>query len=271
LIELLVVIAIIAILAGLLLPALGRAKAKAQGIACVGNLRQLGLCWTMYFQDNNDALPPNGAFNAAGNFTSREDWGVVGDSWLKGNAWTDLTFSNIQFGVLYRYHEAVGIYRCPGDRSTVRDEGKVPRTRTYSMSVYMNFVPDRNTGYTEFYDYCWHKAGQIQSPPPAQALVFVDEHERSIQQSAFGIHAPNRWQIFGDPLWSWVSFPATRHNRAGTVSFADGHAETWRWLEANTMRISQRNAWLVRQQALAAFDRDLSRFFRAVPERVPMR
>src|SRR5260221_607813 len=101
-------------------------------------------------------------------------------------------------------------------------------------------------------------------------FVFIDENEKSIQQSAFGINAPDHWWLFGTGLWTWISFPTTRHNNGGTFTFADGHAENWHWLEQNTARISSMNAWIVLQSAVRDSDRDLSRLFRAVPEKVPL-
>jgi len=76
--------------------------------------------------------------------------------------------------------------------------------------------------------------------------------------------------LFDTPLWTWISFPATRHNNAGALSFADGHAEVWRWLEPNTVRISQLNDWTVLKPAVPNTDRDLARFFKAIPEKVPI-
>lgn len=263
LIELLVVIAIIAILAALLLPALSKAKMKAQQIGCLSNYRQLQFCWHMYVDDHLDGLPANAAFNSGGGF--RDQWIVNGDSWLFGNAWTDTTLTNIQRGALFTYNKSPAIYKCPADTSTVRDRGEIPRTRSVSMNMYMNVRPDPADS---DYRRCWHKLGQIQNPSPAKAVVFIDEHEKSIQQSAFGINAPNQWWLFGTPLWTWISFPATRHNNGCSFTFADGHAETWRWLEPNTTRISTRNAWIVLQLAVPN-DRDLSRLFRGVPEKVP--
>jgi prepilin-type processing-associated H-X9-DG protein len=101
--------------------------------------------------------------------------------------------------------------------------------------------------------------------------VFIDENEKSIQQSAFGINAPENLTLFNSDLWTWVSFPATRHNNAGVLSFADGHVEVWRWREATTMQIAALNDWMtVLKPATGRGDRDLGRFFDAVPEKVPL-
>jgi prepilin-type N-terminal cleavage/methylation domain-containing protein/prepilin-type processing-associated H-X9-DG protein len=266
LLELLVVIAIIAILAALLLPALSKAKTKGQGVACAGNLKQLHICWQLYTDDNTDNLPGNTALNP-GDLSNRGAWTADPVSWLQGNAWTDTTPTNLQRGVLYHYNQSLGIYHCPADRSTVLDQGIILRNRSVSMSMYMNFRTQRDD---PGYELCWHRLGQIQQPGPSQAAVFVEENEKSIQQSAFGINAPDSLTMFNSSLWTWISFPATRHNNAGTLSFADGHVETWRWREGRTAQIAQLNDWIVVQPAVANTDRDLSRFFGAVPAKVPV-
>ena len=195
LIELLVVIAIIAILAAMLLPALGKAKLKAHQTACLNNYRQLQFCWQMYVDDNVDGLPSNEAINISYN---RAALSVGLDSWLQGNAWIDTSYTNIERGVLFAYNRSVGIYKCPADKSTVRDLGQIPRTRSVSMNMYMNVRPKLSDSN---YKRCWHKFSQILTPAPAKANVFIDEHEKSIQQSAFGVNALERWDVFGTGLW----------------------------------------------------------------------
>jgi prepilin-type N-terminal cleavage/methylation domain-containing protein/prepilin-type processing-associated H-X9-DG protein len=247
LIELLVVIAIIGIVASLLLPALGKAKAKAQQIACLNNYRQLQLCWQIYVDDHNDALPPNATTSG----TDRSAFNATPDTWIRGNAWTDSTSSNIENGVLFPYNRSIKIYKCPSDRSTVLDEGKIPRFRSVAMNMYLNHIPnprDRT---------CWHLYSQIQDPPPAQAFVFIDEHENSIDNARFA--------LAGRGAWLWIDFPAARHNDGCVLSFADGHAELWRWREPNTLRIARMKPWIQGQPGVLGTDRDLSRIHKAIP------
>jgi prepilin-type N-terminal cleavage/methylation domain-containing protein len=209
LIELLVVIAIIAILAGILLPAISKAKAKGQGIACLNNLRQLTLCWTLYTDDNDGKLAPNKVAGVFGEASSA-------DSWITGNAREDFTATNIQKGVLYKYNTAVGIYRCPSDRSTVLRFPKIRRFRSYSMST---GLAHDNSMFLKVVTRFSH----ITDPAPVNASVFLDEDEYSIQNGAIGIQ-PLHTGVYAH--WNLV---ASRHNYGGALTFADGHAETWRW------------------------------------------
>src|SRR6188768_2645850 len=125
LIELLVVIAIIAILAGMLLPALSKAKVKGQAAMCTSNMKQLQLSWLMYPDDNNGVLVQN--YNGNANAPER---------WVRGDMTNDQDATNIvliQTGYLWKYNPALGIYKCPGDRSTQQGGRRLPRVRSVSM------------------------------------------------------------------------------------------------------------------------------------------
>ncbi len=123
LIELLVVIAIIAVLAGMLLPALAKSKSKAKSAACTSNLHQMALAWHQYTLDNNDVMPPSMTPGLVG---------VQGNpgSWVLGNAQQDADTTNIQRGVLYPYVGTPSIYRCPADKSFVTGHPGLPRSRS---------------------------------------------------------------------------------------------------------------------------------------------
>ena len=254
LIELLVVIAIIAILASMLLPALERAKSKAQSICCQNNIHQLQLGWHLYALDNNDQLVPNN-FGRANN---GRGYANSGPTWALDNAYQDATDINIRNGLLFKY-VSIGIYKCPADKSTVRDQGAIPRFRSVSMSVYMNCFSDPQS--TNYYK-TWHKESDITLPAPSQAFVFVDEHENSIFDGVFVNNGPNIRVPPSPSMWTWVDFPATRHDNGANVGFADGHVVRWGWREPNTKQVGRQPPWLIFSNAVVE-DRDLGRFIAA--------
>ncbi|HET7623730.1 MAG TPA: prepilin-type N-terminal cleavage/methylation domain-containing protein [Verrucomicrobiae bacterium] len=230
LIELLVVIAIIAILAAMLLPALSKAKAKAQGIACVNNLKQLTLGWIMFADDNNDMIAPNGEIHNQPTSSTDPSLqpGGLNAQWCPGlmnsaSAW-DISF--IQVGLIYPYVNSVAVYKCPADHSVFplgTSYGK-PRVRSMSMNCWLNPIQSWNfsknyTGSTALRVY--KKQSDLTMPGASQTFVFIDENPYTLDDGYF-VCDPN------EPK-TWVNTPASYHNGAGGLSFADGHAEIKSW------------------------------------------
>jgi prepilin-type N-terminal cleavage/methylation domain-containing protein len=228
LIELLVVIAIIAILAAMLLPALAKAKDKANTTQCLNNLRQLSICWTMYAGDNNDVMIRNWSIGVS----------AAPCSWVIGDASSDAPttqINNIKNGKLFDYNKSLNIYKCPSDKATIIGAGTSPRVRSYAMSSAMNWINisgaadcDRPDNYNPSAPgpRSPYKTSQLTAPAASQASLFLDEHEDSIDNGVCGIYPLGTGATPYLGLWN---VPATRHSKGGVFSYGDGHTEYLRW------------------------------------------
>jgi len=248
LIELLVVIAIIAILAAMLLPALAKAKQKAQGIACVNNLKQLMLGWIMYAGDFQGTLPANGDEG----YQPANTLGTSDPQWCPGrvdsgapNVGEPTNTAWLASGQIYPYIKTFGVYRCPADTSGYRN-GTVsyvggagdPRTRSMSMNAWINPVGnDVGADWTDYLVY--RKDSDLIRPGSVNLWVFVDESPYSIND---GFFLEMTSTTTGPPVASaWTDIPAVYHGGAGGISFADGHAQIRKWTDPAVLNFKNIN------------------------------
>jgi prepilin-type N-terminal cleavage/methylation domain-containing protein/prepilin-type processing-associated H-X9-DG protein len=228
LIELLVVIAIIAILAGMLLPALGKAKTKAQGIKCMAHGRQMMIAWRLYVDDSNDKVPqsygPRAWVQGSLNFDpgNRSNWDISRD---------------ITNSLLWSYcGKSAELWKCPSDLSTVKVSGKsLPRVRSISMNGWFDStdVADFGAGFR-----IYKSMSDVITPGPSMTWLFLDEREDSMNDGEFIVG------MTGYPdkpaAWKIVDYPASYHNGACGFSFVDGHSEIRKWVDARTKPVLKR-------------------------------
>jgi len=224
----------------MLLPALAKAKAKAGAISCLNNLKQLTLCWVMYAHDHDDKLVPNNLNNP--------------NSWISGNVSSmpgATNINDIKVGKLFPYNSSLEIYRCPSDKLGVKVGGRnLIRVRSFSINGRMN--GDTVGQFVNPTLPFFKKLSDIRRPDPVNANVFVDESTEgpvcSIDDGFFAVRADVKNAGF------WQNTPASRHGKMGQVSFADGHAEYWKWVEPTWTKLKGLDV------TTKAGDRDLEKF-----------
>ena len=232
LIELLVVIAIIAILAALLLPVLSLAKIKTQAAQCMNQTRQITLAWNMYASDYNE------------NVISSRKWmeGDVEDPSDPDFVDYNHCLDRSPLAPYIKHKTSVGtpgLFHCPGDHRvcTWSQYAGKPCCRSYSMNCYIG-VGDNGLSLWQTDYFGYPKTSSLVRPGPVNTFVIIDEGP-TINDAFFAIdmdtYDPLNW-----PGKRTIDCMASYHNKAGSLSYADGHSEIHKWRDARTCGIEFR-------------------------------
>jgi prepilin-type N-terminal cleavage/methylation domain-containing protein/prepilin-type processing-associated H-X9-DG protein len=214
LIELLVVIAIIAILMAILMPALNRVREQGKRVACLNNLKQMMLAWGIYADDNDHKIVPG---NTALDNDPSGGWNPDDDCWVywpgRGQP-EQRRIDDIKRGLLFPYIPDIKLYKCP---TGVRGE-LVTSAIVDAMNGY-NAIPGAEGQVIR---------NRVHIRTPGEQAVFLDE----------GRLSPASWIIWYDQERWWDQITA-RHGDGTNFSFADGHADYWKWKDPRTIEIAE--------------------------------
>jgi prepilin-type N-terminal cleavage/methylation domain-containing protein len=227
LLELMVVVVIISVLAGLLLPAMAKAKGRARRVVCAGSERQLLLAWNLYSVDHLDRLAPNGPGGSSVPGSART-WVGGGDHFFLPGYTNCEYLVDERYAAFGAYLRSAGTYKCPEDRTMFKRWGapSVPQIRSYAMNAYMGWIANHgelSPGYK-----IYGSLSDLGTDSPSELSVFQEVHPNSICMPAFITYMP------GGEVDGFYHYPSSLHQAGSLTGFADGHIDRHSWTDART-------------------------------------